>query len=184
VGAPPISPNSAERTKKWSAALTPLAELVDERNSNVALQVRIPEFIEPIFRNVAAAHGGVCTRTELLERAYVCPILRLSLTMKDRKMLTRASKGMANGMLLSTPSRGDKNAMDRFETGRERTGATELLLLAPVAPKISETADSSRTARKTTPHTATSTKESMSMLSFTSQWPDGVNGLLELQGRK
>ena len=44
-----------------------LAELVDECDSDVALQVRIPEFIEPIFRNVAAAHGGVCTRMELLE---------------------------------------------------------------------------------------------------------------------
>ncbi len=44
--------------------------------------------------------------------------------MKDREMLMRGSKGMANGMLLSTPSRGDKNAIVRFETGRERTSGT------------------------------------------------------------
>ena len=35
--------------------------------------------------------------------------------------------------------------------------------------------------RSTATHTATSTNESMSIRSFTSQWPDGVNGLLELQ---
>ena len=51
-----------------------LAELVDERDSNMALQVRISQFIKPpIFCNVATAHGGVGTRMEHLEQAYVCP---------------------------------------------------------------------------------------------------------------
>ena len=52
------------------------------------------------------------------------PILRLSFTTKERKMLTRASNGIANGILLSTPRRGDRNAIERFEMGRERVGAT------------------------------------------------------------
>ena len=59
-------------------------------------------------------------------------------------MLTWASKGVANGMLLSTPSRGNKDAMDRFEW------AANALTQGTVPPrpcdryqKISETSESS-----------------------------------------
>jgi hypothetical protein len=47
------------------------AKLINERNPNRSLQIRISEFIEPIFRNVAPTHSSVRARTELLERAYI-----------------------------------------------------------------------------------------------------------------
>jgi len=51
-----------------------LSELVNERNLNGLLQVRIRQFIEPIFRNVTAAHGCVCARmTKLVEHVYIRP---------------------------------------------------------------------------------------------------------------
>ena len=46
-------------------------KLINERNPNGSLQVRISEFIKTIFRDVATAHSSVRARTELLERAYV-----------------------------------------------------------------------------------------------------------------
>jgi hypothetical protein len=47
------------------------AKLVNERNPNWTLQIRISEFIEPIFRDMAPTHSSVGARTELLERASV-----------------------------------------------------------------------------------------------------------------
>ena len=74
------------------------------------------------------------------------PVLCLSFTMKERKMLTRASNGIANGMLLSTPRRGDRNAIERFEMGRERVGDTNcssspLLWHAHTSAKIVSSGD-------------------------------------------
>lgn len=93
----------------------------------------------------------VRARNSSYERTSV-PILRLSLRMNDRKMLTRASKGMANGMLLSTPSRGDRNAMDRFEAGRERTGGTNCssspLSHQSIRNQKNKTSDSKQQQRK------------------------------------
>ena len=111
------------------------------------------------------------------------PILRLSFTTKERKILTRASNGIANGILLSTPRRGDRNAIERFEMGRERVGATNCSSSPLLWHDIRQRHRQQR-KRSTATHTATSTNESMSIRSFTSQWPDGVNGLLELQKKR
>ena len=61
-------------------------------------------------------------------------------------MLTRASNGIANGMLLSTPRRGDRNAIERFEMGRERVGDTNcssspLLWRGHISAKIASSGD-------------------------------------------
>jgi len=82
-------------------------------------------------------------------------------------------------MFLSTPSRGDKNAMGRFEMGREGTGGTNCC-----SSSLWHQSEKRRTPAAETTHTVTSTKESMSMRSFTSQWLDSVNSLLELKGRE
>ena len=75
---PPIISKTAQKKKKEPRLRSLLlAELVDERNPDVALQVRLAEFIEPIFRDVPTPHSGVCARTKLVERAYVCPDIAL-----------------------------------------------------------------------------------------------------------
>ena len=67
---PPISQKQKLRERCVCGSLL-FTKLINERNPNGSLQVRISEFIKTIFRDVAAAHSSVRARTELLERTYV-----------------------------------------------------------------------------------------------------------------
>lgn len=83
---------------------------------------------------------------------------------------------MVNGMLFSTLSCSDKKAIDRFEMGHKCVSATNCSSL----PLWHQSAKC-QTAGEMDPHAVTSMKESILMHPFTSQWLDGINGLLEPQ---
>ena len=117
-----------------------LAELVDERDPDLALQVRLSEFIEPVFRDVTATHGGVCTtrmKIVLERRAYVRPDIAL-IVEDERPEDGDASFERYGEWDVVEHAEARRQERDRSLRGRSRTYylRDELLLLASVAPPI------------------------------------------------